>query len=350
MFCSATGSPASGTQNLKKRAVSFLSGSQDGKDVSTLPSPSPFASRQQGPVREHDASRTPCPTVPLHCPTAGASVVPLVHLVQSLGAWLALPDGLAGSREPSDSAMRFSSPGALLSPGAFASPLCWTRMLRSCVAVLLAKDAIQPVPPAEMRAGFYSPYFIVSKKGGELRPILDLCVLNQALHNLPFRMLTQKRIFQCICPFDWFTAIDLKDAYFHVSILPRHRPFLHFAFEGRAYQYKFLPSDLQPMVGSCFSSGRSSPSASVQACCCINGCLCHGLGSHVQRACSCGALDRAPTAVAYQLPRSMACSAPLQIAATRQAGTGPYGQHCDRCVQGGLCSRRMSQLARDLVL
>ncbi len=52
-----------------------------------------------------------------------------------------------------------------------------------------------------------------------------------------------------------------------------------------------LPSDLQPVVGSCFSSGRSSPSASVQACCCINRCLCHGLGCHVQRACSCGALD-----------------------------------------------------------
>ncbi len=43
---------------------------------------------------------------------------------------------------------------------------------------------------------------------------------------------------------DWFAAIDLKDAYFHVSILPRHRPFLRFAFEGRAYQYKALPFGL----------------------------------------------------------------------------------------------------------
>ncbi len=95
----------------------------------------------------------------------------------------------------------------------------------------------------------------------------------------------------------------------------------------------------QPMVRSCFSSGRSSHSlqgsCNIQACCSINRCLCHGLGSHVQRACSCGALDRAPTAVECQLPRvasSMACSAPLQNAATRQACTGPYGQHCDRCV------------------
>ncbi len=82
------------------------------------------------------------------------------------------------------------------------------------------------------------------KKVGGLRPILDLRVLNRALHKLPFKMLTQKCIFGCVRPLDWFAAIDLKDAYFHVSILPRHRPFLRFAFEGRAYQYKVLPFGL----------------------------------------------------------------------------------------------------------
>ncbi len=117
-------------------------------------------------------------------------------------------------------------------------------ILRAEIAVLLAKDAIEPVPPADMRSGFYSPYFIVPKKGGGLRPILDLRVLNRALHRLPFKMLTPKRIFGCVRPQDWFAAIDLKDAYFHVSILPRHRPFLRFAFEGRAYQYKVLPFGL----------------------------------------------------------------------------------------------------------
>ncbi len=98
-------------------------------------------------------------------------------------------------------------------------------------------------PPADMRSGLFSPYFIVPKKGGGLRPILDLRVLNRALHKLPFK-LTQKRIFGCVRPLDWFAAIDLKDAYFHVLILPRHRPFLRFAFEGQAYQYKVLPFGL----------------------------------------------------------------------------------------------------------
>lgn len=49
---------------------------------------------------------------------------------------------------------------------------------------------------------------------------------------------------------DWFAAIDQKDAYFHVSILPRQRPFLRFAFKGQAYQYMVLPFrlSLSPLV------------------------------------------------------------------------------------------------------
>ncbi len=81
------------------------------------------------------------------------------------------------------------------------------------ISVLLAKDAIEPVPPAEMRQGFYSPYFIVPKKGGGLRPILDLRVLNRALHKLPFKKLMHRRMIKCIQPQDLFAAIDLKDAF-----------------------------------------------------------------------------------------------------------------------------------------
>ncbi|XP_051569805.1 uncharacterized protein LOC127450090 [Myxocyprinus asiaticus] len=57
-------------------------------------------------------------------------------------------------------------------------------------------------------------------------------------------MLMQKHILASVRHQDWFTAVDLKDAYFHVSILSRHRPFLRFAFESQAYQYKVLPFGL----------------------------------------------------------------------------------------------------------
>ncbi len=43
---------------------------------------------------------------------------------------------------------------------------------------------------------------------------------------------------------DWFVTIHLKDAYFHISILPYRRKFLRFALGVRAYQYQDLPFGL----------------------------------------------------------------------------------------------------------
>ncbi len=37
---------------------------------------------------------------------------------------------------------------------------------------------------------------------------------------------------------------DLKDAYFHIQVVQRHRRLLRFAFGGKAYQYKVLPFGL----------------------------------------------------------------------------------------------------------
>ncbi|XP_016427502.1 translation initiation factor IF-2-like [Sinocyclocheilus rhinocerous] len=69
-FYSATGYPASGAQNLNRRAGSFFSGFQEGEEgsardpVSTWPSPSPFANGQQGSVQgRYASSRAPCPAV-----------------------------------------------------------------------------------------------------------------------------------------------------------------------------------------------------------------------------------------------------------------------------------------------
>ncbi len=118
------------------------------------------------------------------------------------------------------------------------------RVLRSEVMTLLEKGAIEMVSPALSESGFYSRYFLVPKKDGGLRPILDLRRLNHALMRRPFRMITLKQILSQICTEDWFCSLDLKDAYFHIQIAPHHRRFLRFAFEGVAYQYTVLPFGL----------------------------------------------------------------------------------------------------------
>lgn len=112
------------------------------------------------------------------------------------------------------------------------------------LSTLLDKGAILPVDPLLHPGGFYSTYFLVSKKDGGLRPILDLRGLNRYLKVLPFHMLTTAVVQRVVCPGEWFTTIDLKDAYFHVPIAAHHQPFLRFAFQGHHYQFRVLPFGL----------------------------------------------------------------------------------------------------------
>jgi hypothetical protein len=117
-------------------------------------------------------------------------------------------------------------------------------ILKEEISSLLNKGAIQVVPPNLMNQGFYSRYFLVPKKGGSLRPILDLRVLNKHLRKYNFRMLTQGALARAIKQNDWFTSVDLKDAFFHISIYPPHRKFLRFAYQGICYEFTVLPFGL----------------------------------------------------------------------------------------------------------
>ncbi len=84
---------------------------------------------------------------------------------------------------------------------------------------------------------------VLQPKGdGGLRPILDLRHLNFSLYKGISRCWRLKTIMSQVQEGDWFVTIDLKDAYFHIQVVQRHRRFLRFAFGGKAYQYKVLPS------------------------------------------------------------------------------------------------------------
>ncbi|KAL0147753.1 hypothetical protein M9458_056929, partial [Cirrhinus mrigala] len=308
------------------------------------------------------------------CPTAVTSVnAPLIPLAARLAAWLELPSpsrwlirtvrlGYAiqfARRPPKFRGILFTSVRSDMDAS----------VLRAEIAVLLAKDAIEPVPPAEMKSGFYSPYFIVPKKSGGLRPILDLRVLNRSLLRLPFKMLTSKRILSCVRHQDWFAAIDLKDAYFHVSILPRHRPFLRFAFEGRAYQYKVLPFglSLSPRVFTKVAEGALNPlwrkgirilnylddwliMAHSRDLLCEHRDLVLQQDLFSRHGAGLGQHDSLPHqrahAVSAELPEIIQAqnSGPSQNFSEAPGAPGAYHR------QGGLRSRRMSQLARHLLL
>ncbi len=210
LFCSAIGSPASG--NPKKRAVSFSSGSQEGKDggerraTSRPSSPSPFTSGQKGPVRGCDAfSRAPCPAVEPgkchsphsdptseraflvgslcstllpHCEYVGGSPSPAGTVFEGLASALALENH---QTRLCDSVRSASSQVQGHSVYLCAEQRCSCLACRNCGPT---GEGHVRAGPSKMKSGFYSPYLILPRKGGGLRPILDLCILNRALHKL----------------------------------------------------------------------------------------------------------------------------------------------------------------------
>lgn len=83
---------------------------------------------------------------------------------------------------------------------------------------LLAKRAIEKVPLPVRESGYYSQFFIVSKKRGGLHSILDLRGLNSTLRTYRFKMLNFLLNFVSQIQFeDWFVMIDRKDAYCHIK-------------------------------------------------------------------------------------------------------------------------------------
>ena len=105
---------------------------------------------------------------------------------------------------------------------------------------LLEKGAIEPVPFVEQHQGFYSTMFLVPKKTGDLRPVINLRPLNQYLKTEHFKMDTMSKVINLVKKGDWAISIDLRDAYFHIPIFPAHRRYLRFCVQGRAYQYRAL--------------------------------------------------------------------------------------------------------------
>ena len=125
-------------------------------------------------------------------------------------------------------------------PVFFQQPL--SQQLEEEVASLLSKGAVEEIIPES--PGYYSRIFIVPKKNGKLRLIIDLSVLNHFVYTQTFKMETQRKVKDAIQLNDLAFSLDLTDAYLHVPIHPRSRKYLRFTLGGRVYQFKALPFDL----------------------------------------------------------------------------------------------------------
>lgn len=110
------------------------------------------------------------------------------------------------------------------------------------IASLLEKQAIQEIRP---QGGlFYSNLFLVGKKGGGQRPVINLSILNNFIVHHHFKMEDLRVAGDLLQPHDYMCKIDLKDAYFAVPIHQSHQRFLCFQHKNITYQFKCLPFGL----------------------------------------------------------------------------------------------------------
>ncbi len=115
--------------------------------------------------------------------------------------------------------------------------------------------------------------------------------------------------FECICPLDWFAAIDLKDARFRVSILPRQGiPAIRDRGSGMSVQ---APAFRAPRLDG--FSGH--------------------LGKEQTRANAEDLFSRHGFRFGQPdfMPHPGTCSVSAELP-SRQGRSGPYGQHGDLCV------------------
>jgi hypothetical protein len=115
-------------------------------------------------------------------------------------------------------------------------------VLEQEVKELLLKQAIHPVQSPE--AGFISSIFVVPKKDGGNRPVVNLKPLNQFLGYEHFKMEGIHMLRNLLKKGDFLVKIDLKDAYLTVPIWKNHHKYLRFLWKDTMLEFAFLPFGL----------------------------------------------------------------------------------------------------------
>ena len=110
----------------------------------------------------------------------------------------------------------------------------------SQIDVLLQKRAIVPSSLGEP-GEFVSNVFLVPKKDGGFRMILNLKQFNKYVQYFHFKMETLSCILALVQPMCYMATFDLTDAYLTVAINGIHVKFLKFKWQGKIYMYIVLP-------------------------------------------------------------------------------------------------------------
>ena len=106
-------------------------------------------------------------------------------------------------------------------------------LLEKEIQAMLDKKAISELKQPGTEDDFYSNLFLVPKKDGGQRLVINLKSLNEFVKTEHFKMEGIHLLKGILQPGDWMAKIDLKDAYFMIPMHERDKRFLRFQWKGR---------------------------------------------------------------------------------------------------------------------
>ncbi len=95
-------------------------------------------------------------------------------------------------------------------------------------------------PSSWQRVRFLQPYLIVPKKDGGVASYFRSASFKPLIHATEVQDALFEQVVSRTRSEDWLVTIELKDTYFHISVLPHHREFLRFSFWGKVYLHRVL--------------------------------------------------------------------------------------------------------------
>ena len=117
------------------------------------------------------------------------------------------------------------------------------KVLDQEIQELLGKQAVHQISASDT-AGFTSSLFVVPKKDGGNRPVVNLKPLNQFLVYEHFKMEGIHMLRDLLRQGDYLVKIDLKDAYLTVPIWKGHQKYLRFLWKEILLEFACLPVEV----------------------------------------------------------------------------------------------------------
>ena len=132
-------------------------------------------------------------------------------------------------------------------PNVPSSPKCTfsaleTGIIDEQISIMLNKSIIETT--SHCKGEFISSVFTRPKRDSSHRMILNLKKLNDFVTYRHFKMDTLQSILNLVQKNCFMASLDLKDAYYSVSISPAYRKFLCFRWRDKLYRFTCLPNGL----------------------------------------------------------------------------------------------------------